>query len=510
MLGARHCYHSTTHNVYWILFKFDTAIGLNRIKDFCKYRPTDVLSSGCSCSIAHNISWILFIFATSIGLIREWTIFIMGSLFCLFHRAYNLFLELGWPRVPFIFNFEFGSWLPYVYIYIYICIYIYILGCCPCSFDGSPCVSVLRANSRSHSLTSISTHSDYVFLGLPRLLLLGIGKSVTVWYRTGHAIHVFNILATDLMPSFWKSEYDDVSSWSLVTGVTHFAAHLAWEVPAGVDTQQSSVLSLGHESSGSNDTITATTNGSTAYHLSSRKCPPHQHGAIDNHFSYCSANNGSSIALTTRADIVWGNNPSPMIPLHPLWTHSLHCELWMELCQTAQGLDFFRTSIPSLEIRNFFCFLLKWSPLISIPAFHALSLESDLHHVISIKNLPWHAITELMRKGSQHQDEEQCVQDRTLMHTRLHAKLLEVLTIDPHMTPGIGVHTLDDTHSPFIDTEAPQDLPWHPVKGFLKVNKRKVGQCLSGDVFLLQLASNKGGVSGTSTKHKAELRFVIV
>ena len=115
-----------------------------------------------------------------------------------------------------------------------------------------------------------------------------------------------------------------------------------------------------------------------------------------------------------------------------------------------------------------------------------------------------------MRKGSQYQDEEQCVQDRTLMHTRLHAKLLEVLIIDPHMTLGIGVHALDDTHSPFIDTEAPQDLPWHPVKGFLKVNKCKVGQCLSGDVFLLQLASNKGGVSGTSTKHKAELRFVIV
>ena len=60
-----------------------------------------------------------------------------------------------------------------------------------------------------------------------------------------------------------------------------------------------------------------------------------------------------------------------------------------------------------------------------------------------------------MRKPFQHKDEEQWANDRALMHTNSHAKLLTVLTIDPHMTLDIRVHALDDTHIPFLDTKAP-------------------------------------------------------
>ena len=64
-----------------------------------------------------------------------------------------------------------------------------------------------------------------------------------------------------------------------------------------------------------------------------------------------------------------------------------------------------------------------------------------------------------MWKRLQHQNGEQWAQDRTLMHTNSHAKLFIVLTIDPHMTLGIGVHALDDTHSPFLDPEDPYGQP---------------------------------------------------
>ena len=79
-----------------------------------------------------------------------------------------------------------------------------------------------------------------------------------------------------------------------------------------------------------------------------------------------------------------------------------------------------------------------------------------------------------MQKHCQHQNEEQWVKDRALMHTNSHTKILTVLTID-HKTLGIGVHALDDTH-------APQDFPWHTIEGFLKVDKGKVERFVSGDV----------------------------
>ena len=82
----------------------------------------------------------------------------------------------------------------------------------------------------------------------------------------------------------------------------------------------------------------------------------------------------------------------------------------------------------------------------------------DEHQVISLEELPWYAGVELTWQSLKHQNEEQWAKDRTLMHTDSHTKLLTVLTIDPHMTPGLGVHALDDLHSPFHDPRA----PWGP------------------------------------------------
>ena len=72
----------------------------------------------------------------------------------------------------------------------------------------------------------------------------------------------------------------------------------------------------------------------------------------------------------------------------------------------------------------------------------------------------------------------------------------------------IRVHTLDDMHIPFVDTEAPESPPmnlsWYAIKNFLSVNGGKLGPFVSDDV-LLQLANNDDGISGTSTRHKCKL-----
>ena len=71
----------------------------------------------------------------------------------------------------------------------------------------------------------------------------------------------------------------------------------------------------------------------------------------------------------------------------------------------------------------------------------------DEHQVISLERLRWHTCAMLTRKRFQYQGKDQCARDRTPMHTNSHAKFLTVLSIDPHTTPGIGVHALDDTQS---------------------------------------------------------------
>ena len=72
----------------------------------------------------------------------------------------------------------------------------------------------------------------------------------------------------------------------------------------------------------------------------------------------------------------------------------------------------------------------------------------DEQQVVSEEKLPRYTNAELMWKRLQHQDDEQWAKGRVLMHINSHAKLTIVLNIDLHMTLGIGVHDLNDTHSP--------------------------------------------------------------
>ena len=103
----------------------------------------------------------------------------------------------------------------------------------------------------------------------------------------------------------------------------------------------------------------------------------------------------------------------------------------------------------------------------------------------------------------QHQDEEQWAKDRVLMHINSHAKLLIVLTIDPHMAVGSVVYILDDTHNPFVHTQAPQgppqELSWHMMEDFLYVNEGKLEPFVSnGNVLLLLLANKMASVVPSS------------
>ena len=72
----------------------------------------------------------------------------------------------------------------------------------------------------------------------------------------------------------------------------------------------------------------------------------------------------------------------PVLLLNFLWTHSLHREHLSELLptplqQTPQGYlsDFIWTSRPTPETMNLIFFMLTRIPLLSITAFHTLSLE---------------------------------------------------------------------------------------------------------------------------------------
>ena len=126
-----------------------------------------------------------------------------------------------------------------------------------------------------------------------------------------------------------------------------------------------------------------------------------------------------------------------MIPLHFLWTHSLHLEILMELLPTplqptAQGYlaDFFRTSMSTLDTMNLIFFACHTSaPCLEFGDTHLLSVRAECQ-VIHIEQFQWYTSAELMRQYLEHQDEEQWAKDRALMHFEFHAKLLTVLTID--------------------------------------------------------------------------------
>ena len=84
------------------------------------------------------------------------------------------------------------------------------------------------------------------------------------------------------------------------------------------------------------------------------------------------------------------------LTLYFLWPHNLHCEHRMQLLptplpQTTQG--HLPDILSILEARNVVFFMLTWSPLLSIQAFHALNLEM-------------HTCAELTRKRIQYQNKQ--------------------------------------------------------------------------------------------------------
>ena len=90
---------------------------------------------------------------------------------------------------------------------------------------GCPCISVLWVNASHITLIDIIfTHSDHVFLGLPCFLVQWIGKFVIDFIRDvarctwPYHLHrrQQRIDVISLMPSFYSSEAEGVSSRSLM------------------------------------------------------------------------------------------------------------------------------------------------------------------------------------------------------------------------------------------------------------------------------------------------------
>ena len=106
-------------------------------------------------------------------------------------------------------------------------------------------------------------------------------------------------------------------------------------------------------------------------------------GAVDIHFSHNSVIDGSSLAIPPVADIVWFVHQSfsdttaiLVDPQHALWAH------WMQLSPTPQQETaqrylpiFFKTSWSTQLTSNLVFVIMTRGPLLSLPAFHALTLE---------------------------------------------------------------------------------------------------------------------------------------
>ena len=105
------------------------------------------------------------------------------------------------------------------------------------------------------------------------------------------------------------------------------------------------------------------------------------------------------IAIPGKTVFLIETAPSRLImPMHLLWTRSIHCEHRVELqptplLQTAQGHspDFLRKLWPSPEARNLVLFMLAWSHSLSMAAFHASSLQihSSWVSAMSTRSSAW-------------------------------------------------------------------------------------------------------------------------
>ena len=207
---------------------------------------------------------------------------------------------------------------------------------------------------------------------------------------------------------------------------------------------------------------------STGYHIGSRKWLPHQ-AWCHRHPKFCHWKAEPHPYTCSRHSLKRPPVACLVMPLHFLWIHCMHCEHWIELLPTTLEQaapeympDFLTTAWPTPETKNLVYlvfFRLTRSSLLSILAFHALSLEIHSSWVFVMNNgeekLPRHTNAELMWKRLHHRDEEQWAKGRVLMHINSHAKLIIVLTIDLLTTLGIGVHDLNDMHSPFCNPVSP-------------------------------------------------------
>ena len=228
--------------------------------------------------------------------------------------------------------------------------------------------------------------------------------------------------------------------------------------------------------------LTHSPHQSTACHPDSRKWPPHQAWCLQHPLGSLVCRQWAETRLYT-----WGRYSSGRSPVGQ-WCRCTSCgpiactaSTQWNCCRhpcSRQHRDTCLISVghPGQHRRPWTCFFPCWHGALYFPcqpsmpwAWYTLLLGvCTKHQVTSIEKLPWHISAELARQCFQHQDEEQWAKDRALMHTNFQAKLLTVLTIDPYTALGIVVHALDDMHSPFIHTQAPQgppqDLSWHMIE----------------------------------------------
>ena len=90
--------------------------------------------------------------------------------------------------------------------------------------------------ARPHSLTSVFTHSDHVFLGLPCFLVPGIGKFVIeliqdvascTWpYHLSRRLRRTDVKSS--MPSFFSNAAQGVSSQSMMPQIQQILAQSLW------------------------------------------------------------------------------------------------------------------------------------------------------------------------------------------------------------------------------------------------------------------------------------------
>ena len=238
-----------------------------------------------------------------------------------------------------------------------------------------------------------------------------------------------------------------------------------WEVSGGLDRQEFPELSPGHTTSGSNGTASSP-HWSTAYHWGSRTCLPHQ--AWWRQYP-CHSQFGH-----WWADVVWVFDRSLTIAtahlVDPQHTLSAHDGVSADTT-TADGtralVRFLEDIMANTRHQALGLIHVDMEPFTFYASLPRLELGDTLllavhneHQVISVEKLPRYTSAKLTRKRLHHQNEEQWTKER---NTNSHAEILTVLNIDLHMTIGIRVHALDDTHSPFHDPEVlkgpPKDLP---------------------------------------------------